>query len=42
MKEERILYPAIDKVLEDSERATLFKAMEDMPSERYEICCRHG
>jgi iron-sulfur cluster repair protein YtfE (RIC family) len=42
MKEERILYPAIDKVLEDNERASLFKAMEEMPSERYEVCCGHG
>lgn len=42
MKEERILYPAIDKVLEDSERASLFKAMKEMPSERYAVCCGHG
>ncbi|HXF93639.1 MAG TPA: hemerythrin domain-containing protein [Nitrospiraceae bacterium] len=42
LKEERILYPAIDKVLEDSERTAIFKAMEEMPSERYEICCGHG
>lgn len=42
MKEERILYPAIDKVLEDSERASLFKAMKEMPNERYAVCCGHG
>ncbi len=42
MKEERILYPAIDKVLEDGERVSLFKAMKEMPSERYAVCCGHG
>ena len=42
LKEERILYPAIEALLEDEEQASLFKAMEAIPRERYETGCgRH-
>lgn len=39
MKEERILYPAIDQALDEGERAAIYKAMLEMPAERYEVCC---
>ena len=35
MKEERILYPSIDQVINDEERAAMYQAMKDMPEERY-------
>jgi hemerythrin-like domain-containing protein len=40
MKEERILYPSIDQVISDQERAELYQAMKDIPEERYRTCCR--
>ncbi|MBI2082180.1 MAG: hemerythrin domain-containing protein [Deltaproteobacteria bacterium] len=39
VKEEEILYPAIDRLLTDQEKETVFKRMEDIPPERYETCC---
>lgn len=39
VKEERILYPSIDSVLSAEERASIFKAMERTPEERYRVCC---
>lgn len=43
MKEERILYPSIDAALDEEERASIYKAMLEMPRERYEVCCgEHG
>lgn len=39
MKEERILYPAIDQIVSGEERAGLFQAMKDLPEERYRTCC---
>lgn len=39
MKEERILYPAIDQIVSAEERAGLFQAMKDLPEERYQTCC---
>lgn len=39
MKEERILYPSIDQVISDEERAELYQAMKDIPEERYRVCC---
>lgn len=38
-KEETILYPWIDQEIGEEGRAELFKKMESIPSERYEICC---
>ncbi|MCS6295826.1 MAG: hemerythrin domain-containing protein [Nitrospira sp.] len=42
MKEERILYPSIDQVISDGERAELYQAMKDIPEERYRTCCGSG
>lgn len=42
MKEERILYPSIDQVISDQERAELYQAMKDIPEERYRACCGNG
>jgi regulator of cell morphogenesis and NO signaling len=38
-KEERALYPAIDKVTTVEERAAVFQNMKDIPEERYNLCC---
>ena len=42
MKEERILYPSIDQVISDGERAELYQAMKDIPEERYRTSCGSG
>ena len=43
LKEERVLYPAIDNLLADDERASLFERMRTIPEERYRVCCgAHG
>ena len=42
MKEERILYPSIDQVITDQERAELYQAMKDIPEDRYRTCCGSG
>ncbi len=42
MKEERILYPSIDQVISDQERAELYQAMKDIPEERYRASCGNG
>ncbi|MDO8462634.1 MAG: hemerythrin domain-containing protein [Deltaproteobacteria bacterium] len=39
LKEESILYPAIDNFLCDEERGGVFHKMENLPPERYEKCC---
>ncbi|WP_447974658.1 hemerythrin domain-containing protein [Nitrospira sp. Kam-Ns4a] len=39
LKEERVLYPAIDQAIGDAERATLFQRMQDLPEERDHVCC---
>ncbi|MFO0733160.1 MAG: hypothetical protein U0361_19785 [Nitrospiraceae bacterium] len=39
MKEERILYPSIDQVISESERAEIYRAMKEVPEERYRTCC---
>lgn len=39
MKEERILYPAIDQIVSAEERADIVQAMKDLPEERYAKCC---
>ena len=41
MKEERILYPAIDQVIDEKEREILFRRMANIPEERYKVCCGH-
>lgn len=38
-KEERALYPAIDKVTSPEERETVFRSMKNIPEERYKLCC---
>jgi iron-sulfur cluster repair protein YtfE (RIC family) len=38
-KEERALYPAIDKVTSPEERDTIFRSMKNIPEERYKLCC---
>lgn len=38
-KEERILYPAIDANLSDTERKGVFQKMSRIPEERYAQCC---
>jgi iron-sulfur cluster repair protein YtfE (RIC family) len=41
-KEERALYPAIDKVTGAEERQAVFQNMDSIPEERYKLCCgRH-
>lgn len=39
IKEEEILYPAVDRLLTDQEKEAVFRRMEDVPPERYEQCC---
>jgi iron-sulfur cluster repair protein YtfE (RIC family) len=43
-KEERILYPAIQHIVEQKENIQeIFKKMRDIPEERYKTCCgTHG
>jgi regulator of cell morphogenesis and NO signaling len=41
LKEENILYPAIDNLLTPDERAEIFRNMDEIPEERYRACC-HG
>jgi iron-sulfur cluster repair protein YtfE (RIC family) len=43
-KEENVLYPAIDRLSSEEERAAAFKAMEELPEEAYRTCCggMHG
>jgi len=40
-KEERVLYPAIDQMLNVEERSNIFTSMAELPEERYDRCC-HG
>ena len=37
MKEERILYPSMDQVIREEERAAIYQAMKGIPEERYSI-----
>lgn len=39
MKEERVLYPAIDQVTTQEERETIFRNMRNIPEDRYKLCC---
>jgi regulator of cell morphogenesis and NO signaling len=38
-KEERILYPSIDRSLTDAELSGVFVTMKTIPQERYNSCC---
>jgi iron-sulfur cluster repair protein YtfE (RIC family) len=38
-KEENVLYPAIDRLSSEEERAAAFKTMEELPEEAYRTCC---
>ncbi len=39
LKEERVLYPAIDDVTSQEEHETVFRSMKDIPEDRYKVCC---
>jgi len=39
MKEERVLYPGIDRVTSAEVRATVFQNMKNIPEERYKLSC---
>jgi iron-sulfur cluster repair protein YtfE (RIC family) len=39
MKEERVLYPGIDRVTSAGERETVFQNIQNIPEERYKLCC---
>jgi regulator of cell morphogenesis and NO signaling len=39
MKEERVLYPAIDQLTSAEEREIVFRNMKSIPEERYKLCC---
>lgn len=39
MKEERVLYPSIDQVTTHEERGAVYRNMEQIPEERYRVCC---
>jgi iron-sulfur cluster repair protein YtfE (RIC family) len=38
-KEENVLYPAIDRLSSEEEKAAAFKTMEELPEEAYQTCC---
>jgi iron-sulfur cluster repair protein YtfE (RIC family) len=40
-KEENVLYPALDRLLSEEEKAEAFAAMERVPEEAYQACCGH-
>jgi len=39
MKEESILYPAIERAATESDKEVIFQAMENVKEERYSTCC---
>ena len=39
MKEERVLYPGIDRATSAEVRDTVFRDMKNIPEERYKLCC---
>jgi regulator of cell morphogenesis and NO signaling len=41
-KEENVLYPAIDRLSSDEEKADAFRKMEELPEEAYRSCCSHA
>lgn len=38
-KEEHVLYPAIDRLLSEEEKVAVFRKMEELPAEAYQVCC---
>ncbi len=40
-KEEKILYPAIDRVAGEEGRTSIYRQMDSVPPERYAQCCHH-
>ena len=38
-KEERVLYPMLDRLTSEEERAEAFEAMERVPEDAYKVCC---
>lgn len=40
MKEENILYPAIDRVAANADRHAVFQAIKNIPEDRYAVCCQ--
>lgn len=38
-KEEHVLYPALDRLLSDEEKADVFREMEETPESAYKFCC---
>jgi iron-sulfur cluster repair protein YtfE (RIC family) len=41
-KEERVLYPTLERLLSDDEKVQAFVAMAKLPEEAYRTCCGHG
>jgi hemerythrin-like domain-containing protein len=41
-KEESILYPAIDRMVNEEEKAAVFERMKNIPEGRYLTCCEHS
>ena len=41
MKEERVLYPSIDKLITDEEREKLYDKMKAISEDQYKVCCWH-
>jgi iron-sulfur cluster repair protein YtfE (RIC family) len=39
MKEERVLYPSLDKLATDEERGDLYEKMKLVSEEQYKVCC---
>ena len=42
LKEENILYPAIDNMIKDEERVRIFDQINNIPEESYKKCCSHS
>ena len=40
LKEEEILYPAIDRSLTPGELESVFAAIQNIPEEKYQACCQ--
>jgi iron-sulfur cluster repair protein YtfE (RIC family) len=41
-KEENVLYPAIDRLSTDQEKADMFHRMSELPEKAYQTCCVNG
>ena len=42
LKEEQVLYPAIDSMITREEVESAFVQMKNIPESRYETCCKHS